>query len=87
MQCPLSSGCWMSPQILFMALAVFNLVLGLFSAVWPQRSMGLYQWIMARYNWKVEPIDAAREVRNTRLLGLLLTGLSIATYIVVRLRF
>ncbi len=77
----------MSPQILFLALAVFNLVLGMFSAVWPQRSIALYQWIMARYNWKVVPIDAAREVRNTRLLGLLLTGLSIATYIVVRLRF
>lgn len=87
MQCPLSSGCWMSPQILFMALAVFNLVLGLFSAVWPQRSMGLYQWIMARYNWKVEPIDAAREVRNTRLLGFVLTLLSLATGFVASYRF
>jgi len=77
----------MSPRTLFLALAVFNLVLGLFSVVWPGHSIRLYQWIMKKYNWKVEPIDAAREVRNTRLLGLVLTGLSIATWMVVRCRF
>jgi len=77
----------MSPKTLFLAIAVFNLVLGMFSAVWPGRSIGLYQWIMKWYNWKVEPIDAAREVRNTRVLGLILTGLSLATFLVVARRF
>lgn len=87
MQCPLSSGCWMSPKTLFLAIAVFNLALGMFSAVWPERSIGLYQWIMERYNWKVVPIDPAREVRNTRVLGLLLAALSLATFFVVARRF
>ena len=45
-------------------------------SVWsPQRSIRLYQRIMAFFNWRVEPIDEARELRNTRWLGMLLIAL------------
>ncbi len=68
MQCPIYSGC-MSPKFVFLAVSVAGFGLGVLSAFWPGRSIGLYQWIMARFNWKVEPIDLSREVRNTRILG------------------
>jgi len=53
------------------------LLFGLFSAVWPRRSIALYQWIMERFNWRVSPIDERREVRTTRVLGVLLVCLSL----------
>lgn len=51
--------------------------LGLLSALAPRRSIGLYQRIMAWFNWRAEPLNEAREVRNTRWLGVLLIGLAV----------
>ena len=51
---------------------------GIFTAFWPKRSIALYERLMAQINWRVEPIDKAREVRTTRLLGIFLILLSLA---------
>ena len=87
MQCPLNSGCLMSPKFVFLGIGCLGFALGLLSAVWPQRSIGLYQWIMERFNWKVSPIDEAREVRNTRVLGIALAALSLGIFFMVFSRF
>jgi len=87
MQCPITDLCSVSPKIVFLVLSVFSFGLGMLSAAWPERSIGLYQWIMERYNWKVVPIDGPREVRNTRILGLVLVALSLATLVVASFRF
>lgn len=76
MQCPLSSGCLMSPQFVFLGIGFSGLILGVFSAIQPKRSIALYQWIMERFNWKVVPIDELREIRNTRVLGVALAVIS-----------
>ena len=57
-------------------LGVVAVVIGGLSAAAPRRSIRLYQWIMERFNWRVSPIDEAREVRNTRLMGVVLILLS-----------
>ena len=77
MQRPLRSCC-MSPEFVFLGIACLGLAFGILSAGWPKRSIGLYQGIMERFNWKVIPIDEAREVRNTRGLGAVLSALSLA---------
>ena len=59
------------------ALAWFNLFFGLFTAFSPDRSIRLYAWIMEKYNWRVSPIDPKRELRNTRILGMVLASLSL----------
>ena len=87
MQCPLSSCCLMSPKIVFLGIGCLGLVVGVLSAVSPGRSIGLYQWIMERFNWKVAPIDEAREVRNTRVLGVALAAFSLAIFLMVFFRF
>ena len=89
-QCPFSSiscCCILSPKVIFLALGVLGLAIGILSAFWPKRSIGLYQWIMERYNWKVTPIDEAREVRNTARLGFLLGVLSAAILALSLLKF
>ena len=58
-------------------LAVMTLWFGAFSASMPSRSIELYQWIMARFNWRVAPIDEPRELRTTKILGAMLVLLSL----------
>ena len=86
MQCPIMNCC-LSPKFILLAIGILGSGLGIFSALWPERSIGLYQWIMERYNWKVVPIDPVREIRNTRILGFVLAALSLATAVVASLRF
>ena len=54
--------------------------LGLLSFLWPRGSIGLYIWLMSVINWRVSPMDEAREVKTTRRFGfflLLLGGASL----------
>lgn len=60
-------------------VAVGTLGFGLYSAVVPRASIALYQALMAWCNWRVTPIDARRELRTTRALGLALSALSVCT--------
>src|SRR3990167_8540232 len=46
-----------------------GVMLGIFSAASPEKSISLYQWIMKFFNWRVEPIHYEKEVHNTRWLG------------------
>lgn len=87
MQCPLSSCCCLSPKFVFLGISCLGLVLGLLSTVQPKRLIVLYQRIMARLNWKVVPIDELRELRNTRILGVVLTALSLVIVFFVVTRF
>ncbi|OGX11059.1 MAG: hypothetical protein A2351_08305 [Omnitrophica bacterium RIFOXYB12_FULL_50_7] len=77
----------MSPKFVFLGIGCLGFALGLLSVVWPQRSIGLYQWMMERFNWKVVPIDLPREVRNTRVLGVALAALSLAIFYIAFVRF
>jgi hypothetical protein len=54
-------------------------LLGVLSAFWPRRSVGLYVWIMARFNWSVRPLDEDREIRNTACFGYVLMILPLVT--------
>jgi hypothetical protein len=83
MQCPLRSWCFMLPKLIFIGIGCLGLALGVLSVVWPKRSIGFYQWIMERFNWKVTPIDEPREVRNTRILGAVLVALSLILFFMV----
>ena len=87
MQCPLMSGCLMSPKFIFLGIGCLGFALGIFSIIRPMRSIGLYQWIMERFNWKVAPIDLPREIRNTRVLGVILAALSLVIFFMSSSRF
>ncbi|MBI4356008.1 MAG: hypothetical protein HY597_06150 [Candidatus Omnitrophica bacterium] len=50
-------------------LAAVTGLFGAWSALRPARSIALYQAIMRRCNWHVEPIDRPRELLTTRWLG------------------
>lgn len=70
---------WM--RIFSSIVGTAGLIFGLFSAFWPRRSIAFYEWLMARINWQVRPIDEAREIQNTRRLGWLLIGMNLALWV------
>lgn len=72
------SGAWV--------IDVASLTFGIFTAVLPKGSIALYEWLMARINWRVVPIDEAREIRTTRFLGSLLTLLALAALTLLFIR-
>ena len=65
------------------AVGFFGIFVGALSLMFPKRSIQFYQWIMKHFNWRVEPIDYNRELRNTRALGLWLLATSILVFVVL----
>ena len=63
-------------KLVLTLISFFGVLLGVFSSVFPDRSIKLYQWIMRNFNWRVEPIHYERELRNTRVLGALMALVS-----------
>ncbi len=66
------------------ALAVATLLFGGWSTAKPGRSIALYQAIMRRFNWRVEPINPLRELRTTRWLGILLVLLALVSFLLLQ---
>ena len=66
------------------AVAVATLAFGAWSAAKPARSIALYQAIMRRFNWRVEPIDRPRELLTTRWLGVVLACCSVLSVFLLR---
>ena len=56
-------------------IGVAGLGLGIFSLTLPRHSIGLYQWMMLCFHWKVEPTDLTHEIRSTVIMGFIMTGL------------
>jgi hypothetical protein len=52
--------------------AAFMFAMGLLAAVLPESAIRGYQKAMNFFNWTAVPLDPAREIRSTRLLGFLL---------------
>jgi len=63
------------------AVGTVGFAFGLFSALWPARSVAFYEGLMARINWQVKPIDEVKEIQNTRRLGWLLIGMNLALWV------
>lgn len=70
-------------RIVLVLIAAAGISVGALSAVSPARSIALYQWIMKWFNRRVEPIDLKGEIRNTRVLGILMLVLSAAIFFVL----
>ena len=70
-------------MILFgqIVIALLGAIIGLFLFFKPSRTIELQTKFYACINWRMEPISMAREIRNTKLMGLLLTGFAVFTVI------
>jgi len=79
--------CPVTSKAIFLVISVISLSLGLLSLGWPDRSIRLYQRMMEAFNWRVHPIDEARELKNTKRFGIWLILLGVALGVVTLLKF
>ena len=56
-------------RILLFLVSTTCFFVGALSVLSPSQSIKLYQLMMRWFNWRVEPIDLDKELRNTRWLG------------------
>jgi len=72
----------MRPQFFITYNAIFCffiLCFGLFLISKPYLVIELQRKFYASINWKIEPISMPKELRNTRIMGLVLAVLSLTT--------
>lgn len=55
--------------IVELIIAAFSLLFGLILTLKPNDSIRMQQNFYSRINWKIEPLDYNKEVRNTRIMG------------------
>ena len=59
----------------------FGIAIGSTMIIKPSLAIEIQKRFYARINWRIEPISMAKELRNTKLMGLLLLTFAIATLI------
>ncbi len=65
-------------NLLLWAVALFGVIAGIWFFLKPQQTIRFYQKIMQWLNWRVEPINFAKEIFNTKWLGALIAVLSLS---------
>lgn len=60
--------CQFTPLLIFLAALIF--LAGSFVFVDPARAIELQKRFYAKINWRIEPIDMRKELRNTKIMGL-----------------
>jgi len=66
---------------IFILFSIFGIAIGFFLTFNPQLAIELQRRFYARINWQIEPISMSKEIRNTRLMGVFLILLGIATLV------
>ena len=64
-------------------LCAFSLWAGGACLRFPQRVIAFQQAFYLRINWRMEPVSMAKEIRNTRLMGLALVAFGLAAAVIL----
>lgn len=76
----------MMRNILIFALPVLGGLLGLFFALRPSQMIEIQRRFYEKINWKIEPINFTKEIRNTRLMGITTIVLSLLALVILLFR-
>ena len=66
-------------QLILGVLAFLSLLSGVFLLFRPDQAIAIQQKFYHFINWKIEPVSMAKEVRNTRIMGLIFIAIALAT--------
>ena len=74
-------------MILFLQIIpiLISVIIGLGLFLKPSRTIELQIKFYERINWRMEPVSMAKEIRNTKLMGLFLMGFAvfIGVYVII----
>ena len=72
----------MNPEdIISFVVIVLNMSVGLFLFLRPTESLEIQRRFYLRINWRIEPVDMEKELRNTKAMGALLIASAICVSI------
>ncbi|MFH1281622.1 MAG: hypothetical protein ABIH91_02770 [Candidatus Omnitrophota bacterium] len=62
-------------------ISVVGIIIGLFVFFKPELAIEIQRKFYEKINWRIEPISMPKEIRNTKIMGMFLIVVSIATMI------
>jgi len=68
-------------NILLILISVIGIIIGLFIFLKPERSIKIQKKFYEKINWRIEPISMKKEIRNTKIMGMSVVVVAIATII------
>ena len=66
---------------IIIGFASFSFFIGIFLIFKPGLAIEIQRRFYAKINWKFEPISMLKEVRNTRIMGLILVAAALAAVV------
>lgn len=73
------AGIPVSPILILFSL--IGLGIGIFIVFQPALAIETQRRFYEKINWKIEPISMQKEIRNTRIMGIILIVFSVATLV------
>ena len=72
-------------KLLFLPISVISISLGFFLFLNPSLTIEIQKKFYEKINWRIEPISMQKEIRNTKIMGLFLIGITllIITYVLI----
>ncbi len=67
-------------------ISVVSVIIGLFLFFKPSLSIEIQKKFYERINWRIEPISMPKEIRNTRIMGLILIFTTLITVVYVLIK-
>jgi hypothetical protein len=59
-------------KLLSLALCIAAAIIGLFFLLGPSQLIELQRKFYEKINWRIEPVSLPKEIRNTRIMGLII---------------
>jgi len=67
--------------VIVLCMSVISILLGFFLILRPMVAFNIQRKFYEKINWRIEPISMQKEIRNTKLMGLFLVGVTIVIVI------
>jgi hypothetical protein len=68
-------------MILVILISGIGITTGLFIFFKPELTIEIQKRFYAMINWRLEPVSMLKEIRNTKIMGIFLVAVSIATIV------
>ncbi|MDD5668543.1 MAG: hypothetical protein PHE58_00720 [Candidatus Omnitrophica bacterium] len=70
-----------STPLVLILFSIVGIVIGLFIFCKPELAIEIQRKFYEKINWRMEPISMKKEIRNTKIMGVFLVVVSIATMV------
>ena len=70
-----------APLPILILIFVFSFSIGFLLTVKPSLAIEIQRRVYEKINWRIEPISMSKEIRNTKIMGVLLIVITLAAII------